>query len=171
MPPKLKAKVKPATVSAPDKYRLTEMILQLSNANDWASAKDEWEVESIFRTDEPTVCLCGHQPINEQCEIVNVLNGNRATVGNVCVNKFLGLPSGKLFEGFKRIAVKPSCAVNKETIDYAFKKRWINTWEKDFYTDTKPKRHLTERQLAQRERINRQILHCFRKSQRQIFNF
>ena len=137
MPPKFKAKAKPAPVAAPDKYRLTERILKLSNANDWESAKDEWAVESIFRSDEPGTCLCGHQPIYEQCVIVNLQNGHETIVGNVCVNKFLGLPSDKLFTGINRITAKPTRSLNVETIDYAFEKRWINDYEKNFYLNTK----------------------------------
>ena len=44
------------------------------------------------------MCLCSHFPIKEICVIRNRVNGVRAEVGNVCVKKFLGLPSGKIFE-------------------------------------------------------------------------
>lgn len=165
MPPKVK-RVTTLASNEPNKFRLTEKILALSDADDWNSAKGEWAVESIFYSDEPGTCLCGHKPINEHCVIINLQNGNEAVVGNVCVKKFLGLPSDKLFTGINRITGNQKSALNVETIDYAFEKGWISSWDKNFYMNTRRRRWMTDNQWAQRQRINKQILHCFRKSQR-----
>ena len=49
------------------------------------------ELEDIYSEDEPETCFCGHFPINELCFL------------NVCVKKFLGLPSDKIFDAVNRI--------------------------------------------------------------------
>ena len=43
-------------------YKLAEQIIQLSVANTWDEAKLEWQLEEIYRQEEPDTCLCGHSP-------------------------------------------------------------------------------------------------------------
>ncbi len=117
-------------------YKLTEEILSLSEATTWGKAKSEWELDGVFRQKEPDTCLCGHFPINEICVIRNKRNGNVAKVGNFCVKKFLGLPSGKIFAALDRVMEDLEKPLNPATIEYAFERRWISRWHKDFYLDT-----------------------------------
>jgi len=138
--------------------KLIEEIINLSDANTWDKAKLEWHLEEVYRQDKPDTCLCGHFPINEICVLHNRVNGSRTEVGNVCVKKFLGLPSDTIFQALRRIAVDDTRAINAETIEHAFKKRWINEWEKKFYFDTMRKRKLTQRQLKKRIEINHSII-------------
>ena len=42
--------------------------------------------------------------IKELCYIKNQLNDNETYVGNICVNQFIGIDTGNLFAGLKRIA-------------------------------------------------------------------
>src|SRR5262245_29496834 len=80
-------------------YRLTARIIAGSVAETWADAKREWELSHIYfaEPDEAGTCLCGHSPIIEHCVLVNRPNGKTATVGNVCVTRFLGLGSEPIF--------------------------------------------------------------------------
>ena len=142
---------------------LSERIVALSEADDWYSAKQEWRLQSVFFEEEPSTCLCSHYPIVEICVLKNSLNGNLAEVGNVCVNKFLGIPSKIIFDGLKRVANDQSKALNPPGIDYIFDKRWINEWERDFLLDTAGKRTLSAKQAAKRKEINRQILNRVRR--------
>jgi hypothetical protein len=144
-----------------DRYALKAEIVRLSVAADWDDAKSEWTLADVYRTDpdEPGTCLCGHSPILEHCVIQNQENGNTAVVGSVCVNKFLGIDSDKIFTAIRRIAGDLSRAVNAETIDFAHERGWINDWERNFYTDTLRRRKLTAKQRATREKLNRQILY------------
>lgn len=103
-------------------YALAEKIIGLGEADSWDKAKLEWSLVDIFKEDTPDVCLCGHYPIHENCVLENHLNGNRAIVGNVCVKKFLGLPSDKIFDAINRIAKDRTRAINAETIDHRQKK-------------------------------------------------
>lgn len=139
-------------------FKLSAEIVSLSVAKTWDQAKLEWELEDIYHEDVPDTCLCGRFPINELCYLRNTRNGNRALVGNVCVKKFLGLPSAKIFDAIKRITKDTSKALNAETIDHAFKKQWITKWEHDFYFDTWRKRSLSDKQSAKRAQINERVL-------------
>ena len=85
-------------------------------------------------------------------------------VGNVCVRKFLGLPSDKLFSAFHRIAGDLTRALNSEAIEYAYTRNWMNEWSRKFYLDTMRKRNLSPRQRAKRVEINRSVLYRFKKA-------
>jgi len=139
-------------------YKLTEEIIQLSEATIWSAAKLEWSLIDVYNSYEPDTCLCGHFPINEICTIKNRLNGKMATVGNSCVNKFLGLPSNKIFQSIKRIAKDNTKSLNADTINYAHAKNWITDWERDFSLDTKGKRKLSEKQEGKRIQINKKVI-------------
>ena len=145
-------------------YKLAEEIVALSDADVWDRAKLEWELEDIYHEEEPDTCLCGQFPINELCYLRNTKNGNRALVGNVCVKKFLGLPSDKIFDAINRTIKDINKALNAEAIDHAFKKRWISQWERDFYFDTWRKRLLSYKQAVKRIEINERVLRNVRNA-------
>jgi len=143
-------------------YSLSRALIALSNGKTWDVAKKEWRLISIFfaTADDPGRCLCGHHPIIEQCVIGNVENGTEAIVGNVCVKKFLGLPSEQLFSAIRRIAADKEAALNCTAIVYAHEKGWITNWERCFYLDTcrQQRRNLSPKQLTIRSEINQTIL-------------
>jgi hypothetical protein len=145
------------------RFQLTTEILKLSVAQTWNEARREWSLEEVYKTDEPETCLCGHYPIIELCILRNVHNGAQATVGNICVNKFMGLPSDKIFQAIKRIQKDASKSLNFEAVQHAFERQWINEWEKDFYGDIVHKRNLTERQETKKLQINERVLRKVRR--------
>ena len=49
----------------------------------------------------------------------NTLNGNVALLGNVCVNRFIGIPSALVFDGLKRIVADPTAAPNEALAVFA----------------------------------------------------
>jgi len=63
-------------------YKLTNEIIDLSEAVVWDLAKLEWGLAEVYEADEPERCLCGHFPIKEVCVLLNQRNGNRTEVGN-----------------------------------------------------------------------------------------
>ena len=89
---------------------------------------------------------------------------DEAVVGNVCVKKFLGLPSGKIFQAIRRVASDEERSLNIETIEHAYKKGWINGWEQQFSLDTLRKRNLSQKQLAKRVQVNRKVLRRVQRS-------
>lgn len=139
--------------------QLSAAIISRSQATNWLAAKLEWRLLQIYENDEPDECLCGHFPIIEICLLKNVFNGNFAEVGNVCVKRFMGIRSDRIFACVKRLRKDLDKAPNAETIELLFQQGLISNWERDFSYDTLRKRRLTAGQLFKRHEINRKILH------------
>ena len=70
-----------------DQEQLRKVVVENSVAENWLDAKREWHTITIFDDHDECACECGHR-IVENCIIENRKNGNRLTVGNVCVNHF-----------------------------------------------------------------------------------
>lgn len=147
-------------------YKLTAEILRLSNAANWAAAKSEWSLAEVYESEEPDQCLCGHFPIIEICVIWNKRNGNKAIVGNVCVSKFLDLPSDNIFRSLKRIAKDDTLSLSVDAINHAHAKNWMNDWEKIFSLDTRRKRNMTQKQMEKRIQINEKVLIRMQKTKK-----
>lgn len=146
------------TAESSNASALAAAIIARSVSSQWQQAKHEWILDQVYRQDEPDTCLCGHYPIIEICVLRNRHNGNLAVVGNVCVKKFLGLPSDLIFQALKRVAKDPDKPLNEAAVSHAFAKQWINQWEHDFCLDTMRKRSLSDKQMAKRRQINLQLL-------------
>lgn len=139
-------------------YKLTQGIIELSDADTWDEAKLEWDLAEIYHQEEPDTCLCGHDPIKEVCILINRQNENSAIVGNVCVKKFLGLPSDQIFQAARRIGKDQTKALNAEAIQHAYSRNWIDKWKRDFYFDTMRRKKVSEKQVDKRIEINRLVL-------------
>lgn len=138
-------------------YILKEEIISRSVSDDWFKAKNEWQLGDLYMEHEPNTCLCGHYPITEICVLVNCFNGNNVIVGNCCVKKFLGLPSGKIFQAIKKIKKDSDRSLNEEAITYFYNAGQINSWEYAFYMDIWRKRKLSFKQLRYKRQINDRI--------------
>ena len=136
---------------------LKEHILPLSQANGFDEARCEWDLIGIEVSDEFDYCPCGQQ-IKEHCYIENRLNGNKTYVGNVCINRFLGISTGNLFDGLKRIKDDLSANANTDLIEHAFKFGYIFENEYAFLKKTRLKRKLSDKQVSWKQKINRRIL-------------
>jgi hypothetical protein len=138
---------------------LRREILERSRSKDWDAALAEWDLHRIEFTSlrDPEVCLCGHFPIIELCYLLNRHNGVEVLVGNVCVQRFLGIPSEKLFRGAKRIMLDPTKATSRDVIEHAHRQKWISDWEREFSESVVRKRKLSSAQLGKRIEINQRI--------------
>lgn len=136
---------------------LKKHILPLSESNNFNEAKLEWKLSRVEVDDDWNRCPCNH-PIKELCYIKNTLNGNETYVGNVCVNKFMDIDTGNIFEGLKRIAKKIDANPNKDLIEYANELGYLYEHEYSFLLKTKNKRKLSPKQKSWKERINKRIL-------------
>lgn len=145
-------------------YRLKTEIVLRSQSNRWETAKLEWDLSIIYKTDQPESCLCGHFPIKEICVLRNRLNHQSTTVGNCCVKKFIGLPSDKIFQAVKKVRKNNQKSLNSETIQYAYEKGWIDNWEYNFSINTMRKRNLSIKQIHFRKKINEKMLFYLRRS-------
>lgn len=145
--------------------RLRDAILTMSKADDWLTAKLEWELVNISQAepDEPETCLCGQHPILELCEIKNRLTLRMAIVGNQCVKRFLGLESEALFRGIRRIRKDSDKSMGSELAVWLHERGLITQWEYDFLGSTSRKRILTDKQLRHRQHINQKALRAIRR--------
>ena len=138
--------------------RLKAHILDLSHEKtSFELARLEWSLQFVEVSDEPDHCPCG-QEIREHCYIGNRATGAQTYVGNVCVNRFLGLKTDSLFEGLKRIKENPTANANHAVIDYAERNGYLFDKEPEFLRRTAFKRKLSQLQLDWKTKINRRIL-------------
>jgi hypothetical protein len=142
--------------------QLKAAILPLSNARDWDVARKEWRLVSVMQSDELEHCPCGH-PIMELCTIANSTTGHAIDVGNVCVNRFLGIETKKIFEALRRIRKDSAKSINADAAAFFHKHRVIGDWEYGFIQSTHRKRTLTSKQISSRKSINEKILAAVRR--------
>jgi len=145
-----------------NKFRLFARIIDMSRADNWDDAREEWELDYIEMAPcAEHTCLCGHYPIRELCFIRNWLTHNKALVGNCCIKHFQTMDhAGRIVD-----AVKEN-RLNDDLITYAYDRHMINDWEQGFLFDMWRKRKLTQRQRRKYEALTNQILHrveqCYR---------
>lgn len=140
-------------------YKLTEEIIALSESENWAFAKNEWEFTYAYMSEEFQTCLCGRYPIHQICVLKNSENSNETEVGNCCVNKFLGIESAnKIFTSVKRIKDDSSRSMSIEVLEYLLEKKAISPSDYDFYSDIIKKRKFSYKQLEWKKRINKKLI-------------
>ena len=138
--------------------QLKDHILPLSLANIFDLARMEWDLIAVEISEEWDSCPCG-QDIKEHCYIRNRYNGNATYVGNVCINRFIQIDTGNLFEGLKRIAKDESANANHDLIEHAYRMGYLyGEKEYRFLRQTVLKRNLSAAQIAWKRKINRRIL-------------
>jgi len=137
--------------------RLKAHILPLSKAKDFNTARTEWILVDVEISEELDNCPCG-QEIREHCYIENTRTGHKTYVGNVCINRFIGIDTGTLFDGLKRIAKDPTANANEDVIEYAKERGYLYDKEYDFLMDTRLKKKPSEKQKEWKRKINRRII-------------
>lgn len=137
--------------------RLKAHILPLSLSSDFNRARQEWDLVNVEISEELDSCPCGSE-IKEHCYIRNRHTGCETYVGNICINQFMGLDTGTLFSGLKRIKQDKDAAPNEALIKHAYSKGYLHDdREYWFLMGTKRKRNLSAAQLTWRQKINRRI--------------
>jgi hypothetical protein len=145
-------------MASPNFEQLKAHILPLSVAKSFDLARREWDLVAIEISEEWDNCPCG-QEIKEHCYIRNRSNGNTTYVGNVCINRFIQIDTGNLFEGLKRIAKDDSANANHDLIEHAYRMGYLySEREYRFLKQAALKRNLSPAQLEWKRKINRRIL-------------
>ena len=140
--------------------RLKGHIIPLSTSMDFNVARTEWDLIGVEISEEFDNCPCGKE-IKEHCFIRNRTTGNQTYVGNVCINRFMGITTGSLFDGLKRIAKDLSANANDAVIEFAHARGYLfGSKEYNFLKSTKLKRNLSSRQMEWKKKINRRIVNC-----------
>lgn len=136
--------------------RLKAHILPLSSAESFEVARTEWDLVGVEITEEYDHCPCGKE-IKEHCYITNRVTGYSTYVGNVCINRFIGIETGNLFDGLKRIAQDPYANANLDVIEHGRRLGFIYDTEYQFLVETRLKRTLSPKQKEWKRKINRRI--------------
>jgi hypothetical protein len=138
--------------------RLKEHILPLSMSQRFDIARTEWSLAAVEISEEFDECPCG-QEIKEHCYIRNRLNGNETYVGNVCINRFIQIDTGNLFDGLRRIAKDLTANANNDLVEHAYRMGYLyGEREYTFLKQTMRKRNLSDAQIAWKIKINRRIV-------------
>lgn len=132
-------------------------ILPLSRAKVFDIARTEWRLVAVEISEEFDNYPCG-QEIKEHCYIQNSVTGHETYVGNLCINRFIGIDTGNLFGGLRRIAEYDTMNANADVIEYANERGFLHDTEYDFLMCTRLKRTLSDKQKAWKRKINRRIL-------------
>lgn len=141
-----------------NKQQLAAHIIPLSVANTFELARLEWNLVAVEISEEWDSCPCG-QDIKEHCYIENRLTGHSTYVGNICINRFIQIDTGNLFDGLRRIAADDTANANNDLIEHAYRMGYLyDEKEYRFLKQTMLKRNLSEKQIAWKQKINRRIL-------------
>src|SRR3546814_8241288 len=103
--------------------RLKAHIVPLSVSSTFDVARREWDLVGVEISEEFDNCPCG-QDIKEHCYIHNRLNGNSTYVGNVCINRFIQIDTGRSEEhtselqSLMRISYAVFCLKTKNNSKY-----------------------------------------------------
>ncbi len=148
--------------------QLKSKILEESISNNWNDARNEWELDVVWQSDIPKECLCGHNPIINICVLINMHTKLTLEVGNICVNKFMGISEGGvLFNSINKCYKDLNKSMGKIALDYMVAQSEkmdnnndcrLNDWEIEFYTNTLKRRKLTKKQNKHRVIINKKFL-------------
>lgn len=137
---------------------LKNHILPLSLSQDYATAKKEWVLIDIEYSEELDFCPCG-QKIKEKCYIQNNITKKITYVGNKCINKFLGIDTGKSFYSLKQIIKNIDKKPNEDLIKWAHELGYIDDRDRNFLFDINNyKKKLSEPQIKWLEDINYRII-------------
>lgn len=131
-------------------------IVKLSEADSFELARREWQFTAAELLDHERYCPCGH-PIKELCWLHNETTDQHTFVGNVCVGRFMGVVTGQLFPGARRILADSNAAANDALIDYGERLRLVTPRDVGFLRDTRLKRRLSDRQLDYRRSLNAKL--------------
>lgn len=135
-----------------------EMIAR-SRDKDWGQAKLEWDLEDVFRVADQRDCLCGHNPILQICTLRNQLTRQIAEVGNVCVERFLGMRSKRIFSAIKRIRDDLNRSLNKEAIEMFRKLKVISHQDaSEYLLFYRRRKNVTDEQQEIRRDVNAAVL-------------
>jgi|GEM_PF-390630 len=139
--------------------RLKAEMIERSRDKNWDQAKLEWDLEDVFRVAEERICLCGHEPILQICTLRNLLTRQTAEVGNVCVEKFLGMRSRRVFSALKRIRDDENRSLNAATIDMFRKLGIIKHQDAEEYLSFyRRRKNISDEQKELRRDINKAVL-------------
>jgi hypothetical protein len=144
--------------------KLIAGMLPMSESNDWADAKSEWEFSHTTRDDRDTNhCLCG-QAIKNLCYLTNRKNAACVLVGCVCVQKFVNEDLGtfclNVCKYVDNVRVNESYRARDVVLKYCYENRAITQWELNFLNSIQNKQlgKLTANQIVCLTKLNKKMI-------------
>ena len=140
--------------------KLQDKLLFKSDAPLWDDARFEWARGDTYWCSTWGICECEHR-IKERCEIHNPRSGEKAVVGNCCINQFLAqlhisAPTKSMIASMRNVQRDPGRALNKFTLHVAQSNGVITEAELNEYLATVRKRGEAEKEM--RRGINARVL-------------
>ncbi len=89
-----------------------------------------------------------------------------ATIGNVCVRRFLGIDMRGVFRGIGKIRRDVNASPSADLLVYALDSGLISQWAYDFASSTARKRCLSPKQRSIRAQINAGLLRSLSRRSR-----
>lgn len=136
-------------------------IVELSESGELIPALKEWKLVNAY--EDIDICICGKNPIKRICVVENIHNRNTAIIGSSCVEKFLGIPSSKIFTDLKKVEGNERALLDVFTLTFLHNNSIINDWEFDFYGNViKYQRRLSDKQVGCLIKVNNKLLYKLR---------
>lgn len=139
---------------------LIDVILSNSKANEFAVAKQEWELTDVSYSAKPHKCPCG-QPIKRLCELTNKETEVKLTVGADCTEYFVGIPIDvRFFEFYKELVQDRRTKIPEYVLDYLVQFNYIYPAEVTFLQQCGNIDYakLTDKQCKWRDKIVHRIV-------------
>lgn len=109
----------------PNFGNLKTHILPLSEERfNFNVAKIKWESDYIVFTMEFGQCSCS-QRIKVHCYMINKNNEKTTHVGNICVEKCMGIDARNIFNGLRKIRNNAEAPPNIDLMEYT---SWLSIW-------------------------------------------
>lgn len=129
--------------------RLVENLGLLSVGQTWEELKAEWRYAySSLDHSGSSKCLCGKEKIHELCFIRSRLTNHLTFVGNVCINKFLGIDAPLFAKRLIRATTKPEKKLPMEMILAARREHIIRSSEVGKYKEDKNVRRIANKKIV-----------------------
>lgn len=139
---------------------LIDAILLHSKANEFAIAKQEWELTDVSYSAKPHKCPCG-QPIKRLCELTNKETDVKLTVGADCTEYFVGIPIDvRFFEFYKELVQDRRTKIPEYVLNYLAQFNYIYPAEVTFLQQCGNIDYakLTDKQCMWRDKIVHRIV-------------
>jgi len=142
--------------------KLLDVILPKSVAKTWEQAKSEWSFFGAIHDDAWGHCACEHR-IKERCFIQNKNTRDVVVIGNVCVDRFLGVSTTHILEMLRRMRTDKTLTLPIIIVNEMVKQNFIDVASRDFYSSVLASTTLSDKQFEWYMRINTTFLAAMRQ--------
>lgn len=141
---------------------LRKQLLDLSDTQDWETARGQWKFYDCCWDDTKGKCLCGHV-IKERCVLKNERTSRLVIVGNCCVKHFLGdlpntIATDACFASIKRVKKDIRKTLHRDIVRLAEQRCVITARAAQWYIKWLRTRKLFGDDAIHRKKLNQVML-------------